>query len=286
MDKIKKVIPESVLKILRNSRTIYFKAVDSLKPYLNKINYCGISLYYTRGQGLINRIRFGSPDRIYERDLSEKIVSLFNEKKNPLFIDVGCNIGLISTYAIAHVKNLHVVAFEPGSHQSKLFGTTILANKLEDKVTLHTKALSDKTGVITFNIHKNPEDCGGDGIVNTHRGGETREVTIDSIKFDDFVLSNPLPSHDFCVMKLDTEGAELSVLIGAKEFICKNRPTIVLEITNLNIVNYNYKATDILKLLNEYGYSLKTLGSEIEVTASNAEELVLTIDSYIAYPNN
>ncbi len=286
MDKVKQVIPESILKILRNLRASYFTFLDEKRPYLDKINYCGFSLYYTRGQGLINRIRFGSPNRIYEEDLSRKIVSLLENKENPLLIDVGCNIGLVSIYVLSKIKNCKIIAFEPGPHQSKLFGITILANQLDERISLNMKALSNETGVITFNVHKNLEDCAGDSIINTHRGGETKEVKVESIKFDDFVKNNAIPSTENCVMKLDTEGAELLVLKGAREFILEHRPIIILEITNLNILNYNYTAADIFNLLVELGYTVKTLDEESEMTRDNTETLVAKTDSFIALPRS
>src|SRR6185295_8133105 len=127
--------------------------LDSRKPYLNSIRYMGFNLYYSRGYSLINRIRFGNPDRIYERELCEHIARELKNSGSKKFLDIGANIGLITLYILGMVPESVVYAFEPAPHQHELFRTTIFANRLESRVVLEKKALGKEDGSATFFIH-------------------------------------------------------------------------------------------------------------------------------------
>jgi len=54
-------------------------------------------------------------------------------------------------------------------------------------------------------------------------------------------------------MKIDCEGYEVMVLKGAKDTICRDKPTIVVEIKPLNTVRYGFGNTDSIDLLKSWG---------------------------------
>lgn len=250
---LKKIFPKSILTLARKTRNALYKISDEFKPYLNKIKYQNYYVYYTKGNGLIQRIRFGNTSRTYEEKLSNLIINELNKNKNYNFLDIGANIGLISLNIIAKINGIKIYAFEPGFKQYFLFKMTIFANRLENNIKLYNKAVSDKIDKIKFSIH-NSINNSGDGIIDTKRGGPTKEIEVDSITLDNWWIKNNKPIIK--VIKIDTEDSELLILKGAEQFINNCKPTIFLEISLLNLKVYPYKPIDYLTWSKENNYQI------------------------------
>ena len=85
------------------------------------------------------------------------------------------------------------------------------------------------------------------------------------------------------VVKMDTEGAELWILQGGTEFISTCKPTILLEITPLNLHVYPYEARDILKWFNVNNYYIETIGKE-RVTMERLKHFLKNNELFVARP--
>jgi FkbM family methyltransferase len=251
--------------------------VNIFRPFLLKRNYGDFELYYSRGTSLIERIKHGD---LYEKDLSEAIINTLTQKKTPIFLDIGANIGLITLNVLGKVPDAKIYAFEPGPHQHSLLSKTVEKNNLSGKVILHKKALSNQTGKRLFAIHNTP-DVSGDGFFDTGRAGPTKNILVDCITLDDWWIATG--KADIIAIKIDTEGGELFVLQGGTKMISRCHPTLFLEIWPENLKPYPYDAEDILCWLNENKYALYTL-SEEPVTLSNAKDYFGLCESFIAKP--
>lgn len=278
---IKKFIPTRALAILQVLRCKIYRQADKYKPYLNKYKYCGFDLFYTRGEGLVDRIRFGNPDRIYERQLSEKLVVELSKYQKPVFMDIGANIGLISLYVSAKLREVRIFSFEPGSRQSTLFGITLFANQLNDRVSLCTDAVGSELGRASFYEHENESESSGDGFIYTQRGGTGRQVEKKVITLDTWWMSEGCPNIN--VIKIDIEGAELLALKGGREMLDKCKPIIYLEVSLLNLRVYPHTHRDVFAFLISMNYEILTI-NETAVTIENMDELVELEDTYIARP--
>ncbi len=259
-----------------------YDLLDRKKPFLNKIRYCDYDLYYGSRSGIVNRIRFGHRDRIYERLLCESLVEDLAEENDRVFLDIGANVGLVSLYVMSKLPKCKIYAFEPGPKQYRVLDITIFANQLEKWMILSNRAISDKNGRIEFHAHKDEFESGGDGILDTKRGGETEVISVETVTLDSWWNSFGRPNIK--VIKIDTEGAELLILRGAEEVMNTLKPFIYLEISLLNLKNYPYKAEDILSYLNGYNYGVKTLNGLL-VTKENINQLALVEDSFVAKSN-
>jgi len=277
---LKKILPSFILSFARKVRIIFFDFIDKRKPYLNKMKYEGFDLYYARGEGLVNRIRFGNPDRLYERNVVLELKKMLSKSGQPVLLDVGANIGLISLAVLRRVPNVKIHAFEPGPHQQRLFATTIFANRLEDSIVLNGVAISDRNGVINFQVH-DYKSSSGDGILDTQRAGNTKAVSVETITLDSWWIKNNQPRVD--VVKIDVEGGELLVLRGMQDLINKCRPDIVLEISLLNIAVYPYQPQEYLSYFQLISYGLFTLDGQ-RCTNENFDEIIKSKDSFVAKP--
>lgn len=278
--KLKKLLPEKFLLILRTWRQYLWFYFDSKKPYLNYIKYSGFNLYYNRGNALINRIRFGNTDRIYESFFCKKIVEELKNKKASIFVDIGSNIGLISLYVLSKLPNLKIYAFEPGLFQNFLFRITIIANQIAKRIELYNKAIDITPGIKKFVIH-NDVNNSGDGFINTERCGPVKMIDIETTTLDIWWNYNRKPFVD--VIKIDTEGAELWILEGGKECIKACKPTIFLEISSLNLKNYPYKHMDIFDWFVSHDFELYTIYNT-KCVRNEFDNIIVNEDSFIARP--
>ena len=120
---IKKLIPSSLSSVARQTRSFLYHAIDRCSPYFLSRSYLGIKLYYINGTGIVERIRFGSPEKVYELNLCKELVSELEKTPNPIFFDIGANIGLISMYVATHSK-AKIYSFEPGATALRRFAST------------------------------------------------------------------------------------------------------------------------------------------------------------------
>jgi FkbM family methyltransferase len=135
--------------------------------------------------------------------------------KTRVAVDAGANVGLY-TYWIATTAR-HVHAFEP---QPKVFRQLKAASPRN--VTPHNVALSETPGRATLHI---PET--GNGEASLRDLDSTRAIaevsvelrTLDSYAFDDLGF-----------LKVDVEGHEESLLLGAAESVQRHMPVVFMEI--------------------------------------------------------
>lgn len=255
VQQIKKLVPSFFWS---KARSLYFFAIelkDKVGPYIRHRKYLGVDLYYNRGNSLIKRLK---AEPIFEQDLCEAIENELKKSSTSVFIDVGANIGFISTYVISVLPDTKIFAFEPGENQRKLFEKTVSENRLSN-ITVIGKALGDAVGEVTFHVH-DPRQAALDGLHDTHRRGLTTPVKVPMTTLDSWWESAGKPK--ISVIKIDTEGAELLVLRGAQTCISICKPVIFLEIEPLNLAAYPYNEKDIKSYIENMGYSLVALNKD------------------------
>lgn len=161
-------------------------------------------------------------DWFYESDLLE-VVSVL-PLASGAFIDAGANMGNHSLY-FAKVLKRHVFAFEPSSTIGAALLETIEANGITKQVTVVAKGLGRKAEKSILSL--NGSNSGMSRIVPKaaqHDAGVYEDVEIDTV---DAHLESYKDGIAF--IKIDVEGMEQDVLVGAKETIAKFKPLIVLE---------------------------------------------------------
>lgn len=226
---------------------------DLFVPFIRTVHYCGCDVFYSKGTSLVQRIL---DTGVYEAETCRAIAAELARCKDPIFLDVGANIGLISLKVLADVPGAAIHAFEPGAHQNDLFRRTIEENKLQSRISLYSEALGDLAGEKSFSIH-NTKDASGDGFVDTGRAGEAKTATVQVTTLDCWAERSGVSPR---VIKIDTEGAELWVLQGGDNFITREKPVMFLEISSKNLRAYPYTHEDIVAWLRVRGYRLYTVG--------------------------
>lgn len=128
------------------------------------------------------------------------------------FWDVGSNIGLYTLLAAS--RGADVVAFEPSIENAATIERNLRQNELSARVI--PKALSDEEGPRDFTLDERETPGAGRGsLLDDWQDGETR--TVECVRGDSEVESGDLPRPS--VVKIDVEGAELSVLKGLGDLL-------------------------------------------------------------------
>ena len=172
------------------------------------------SVYFTlyTVDGLIAR-RILSSTRNPEKHLEPYM----NPRRNGCFVDVGANVGLWTLYMLK--KKIQVYAFEPSPRPYKILKEH--EKRYSDLLRVYPVALGETENVAQLLLHHQP---GHDSLLNTEHDftGFSLEVNVKTL--DSFNLQN------IGLIKIDTEGYEVPVLLGAKETILKNKPRLIIEV--------------------------------------------------------
>ncbi len=162
-------------------------------------------------------------------------VSLCKQKR--ICIDIGANVGLWSCDLVNEFKS--VVAFEPVAD----FRDCYQQNVRKNNYVLHPIALGSKESFIDMNI---VEGNTGHSHINTNTmgSGSIPLKTLDSFNFTDIDM-----------IKIDVEGFEEEILLGAMDTIKRNLPVLVIEQQK-----HEYKdamsGTPAIKILESWGYKV------------------------------
>ena len=209
---------------------------------------------------------------------TEKIFESFFKEAN-CFVDIGGNVGYFSLLAASVNKNIKVVAFEPLPQNIDQFKENILLNTgFENQITIEEKCLSDKQGEVTFYIPPEGE-CGWGrmGEAQEENNGEEHsewpKISRQALSLDDYLKLNADLRPD--VFKIDVEGNEVKVLMGAREYLRKNKvKAFCIELNEGALKEQGTSGNKIIKLMEDIGYCAHYIdGSSLSPTKE-------TLDNY------
>lgn len=143
-----------------------------------------------------------------------------NYKVSTIF-DVGANVGEWSAIAAEFAPNATIYAFEPHPEIFEL----LKLRSLRKKVVCHQLALSNKKKEVDLWVwgnDRNIEKSGLNGlyyrpILKTAFKVEPNRIKINAVTLDEFCQKNKVGHID--LLKIDTEGSELDILLGAEKMI-------------------------------------------------------------------
>lgn len=155
--------------------------------------------------------------------------------------DIGANTGFYTLLAARRAGAGGVIhAFEPNPRNLAPLREHVRLNR-PCPVTVHALALSDRAGALAF------EDTGS----FTGRLAQQGDLKVRAVPLDHLVNVERLAPPT--LLKIDVEGAELSVLQGARDTLAQHRPMIFLATHGREI------QAACRQLLADWGYRLAPL---------------------------
>jgi FkbM family methyltransferase len=177
-------------------------------------------------------------------------------KLGNVFYDIGAHVGFYTILASKLVGDRgRVYAFEPLPRNIFYLKKHISLNKLKN-VEIIEAAVSDKEGEENF-----LEVDSATSRLDPHGSFKVKTVSLDNLVKNKKIL----PPN---VMKIDVEGAELKVLLGAKDIIEKYRPIIFVALDNANTKE---KVAQIIK---NFGYNIFDLNFKDIQEINNMSEII------------
>ena len=149
------------------------------------------------------------------------------------FFDVGAYFGYYSLLVSRLSGGRATVhAFEPFSSNYELLLEHAALNGYTN-IQAHQLAISDRCGEVLFRL-PTPSACQGSGSLMGERerpAMSDRLETVRATSLDRFVAQHDVRHVDF--IKVDTEGAEVGVLLGAEDTIRRFRPSLMVEVNTV-----------------------------------------------------
>ncbi|WP_316816888.1 FkbM family methyltransferase [Pedobacter nyackensis] len=189
--------------------------------------------------------------------LPEKISDL----NNPVFFDVGANVGRYTESLLKTFNHAEVHSFEP------LPSCVIKLNRLSDKYTerivINDLCVSNEEGRFFINTYSNDLESEHaslyqDVLKTIHHSGEVRSIPVTATTIDKYCEIHKIHKIDF--LKIDTEGNEFKVLLGAKRMLSEKRISIIqFEFNEMNVISRTFFKDFFDLLIDNYNlYRLHT----------------------------
>jgi FkbM family methyltransferase len=170
-----------------------------------------------------------------------------------VFVDIGANVGLVTVPIGRTIRHLggHVIAVEPVPVNAARLQGSLALNGLEEYVEVVPAALGASEGTIEIEKEGAPDASGNARVVldraSARMGQAVPVLTLDS------VIEERHPSR-VDVMKIDVEGFEVPVLMGAQGCIERFRPVVYGEFNNVLMPMRGYSFLDVWSLFEPRDY--------------------------------
>jgi FkbM family methyltransferase len=203
--------------------------------WLARNDYVGATLFYDGFESA-------------ERTFAENFV-----RPGATVLDIGAHHGyytlLFSRKAGPQGK---VVAFEPSPRERRRLALHLRINRCKN-VAIEDCALGEAEGTEQLYL-ADPSESGCNSLRRPDVSARTQLVSVRTRCLDRVLGERVIEHVDF--IKLDVEGAELSVLKGAPELLRRRpRPVILAEVQDIRTRPWGYPAREIIRFLSGAGYT-------------------------------
>ena len=239
-------------RILRNSGLCRFIKIHRL-GYLLHLHPASLSM----------SLWVDPNDRHSDSDLLKEIL-----KPGDIYVDVGANIGHLTIEAALIVGNTgSVTAFEAHPRTAEFLRQNILLNKLAN-VRVAQVAVGENFGWVGFTNQRSDDQ---NSVID---GGEIAVplITLDAL----------LPDESPTLLKIDVEGFEKYVLLGADSLL-ERTVFVYFEAWDEHFKKYGYSFADIFDHLSEKKFQIVAFDSNLTLKLVSRDEPIKSCVNLLAY---
>ena len=282
-------------------------------PIFNKLPITRFKLFIARILFHLVKPFYGTQKRIIKRnginfevDITEGLdLSLFlfgnfqkhvsenkylNLPEDAVIFDVGANVGIMSLHFGKKAPLGHVYAFEPTHFAWQKLKKNLELNQdiTKNIQTIQTFISSDgkkQDEIKAFSSWKINKEVGLDQHP-VHGGKAMSTEGVPTTTIDEFVKDKKIARLDF--IKIDTDGHEFDVLLGARKALQRFKPQLIFELGQYVMEERGISFMDYEDFFSGLGYRLSNAVNNKSITNANYKNIVPgkgTID-VLALPAN
>lgn len=220
---------------------------------------------------VLNRAYFS--DECHEKEILEQLPELLGDAK--VFVDIGASLGQYTFHANKHMSEGRIFSIEadPLRYEQLVKNCRAWEAEYTNRIIPIHAAICDKDGETNFFVTNSDVSGGLFTHDVSHKSVDWQEQMVDCFQLDS-LLAEEAP--DF--IKIDVEGAELSVLKGAVHILEQGRARFLIE---LHSFSDQIKPADVLDYMASYGYSPKNLVGRILFTRPEERFLLDILKHYL-----
>ena len=257
---------------------------------LQSIRYKSFLITETKHDAYVRRIAFNRMEG--EEQMWKRVDLLLKDIKNPVILDVGANIGLVSLL-LSQIEGATIYSFEPVARAYACLLRNLEQNRIHNVIPINM-GLSDeegeffigppsgdqhpryrrdnlKTGVYSVYASANSEEA-------KKYGEMARFTTLDNWTYREKVAN----VH---YLKIDVEGHEPNVLLGGRETLAKTRPICQLEFNPTTLQIAGKKLADFFGIFKQMDY-VACYFDGLTFRKVSLEEAVSRMMEIYAFPTN
>lgn len=208
-----------------------------------------ITLVEVHNQKMYVDAAFGITLKASGTYLSERLMTevfLQQLKEGMTVVDVGAHVGYYTLLAARAVgKDGSVFSFEPEPSVFTLLVKNIDVNGYKNVEAIN-KAVMDTSGVVGLYVN---DVSGSHSMVN--RKAKQKPISIVAVSLDDYFCGRTVD-----VMKIDVEGAEMSVLKGMGSTLPRK---MFIEFAPTAIRKSGFTPSEFIDILYGYGYKIQVI---------------------------
>jgi FkbM family methyltransferase len=211
---------------------------------------------------------------IYEQDTSDFLAK--NIPSGGVFLDLGANIGAISTPLSKRRRDIRIICVEAAPRVFGYLEKNLAGNGLTDIYKVNKALFYTDNDELDF---FSPDEKFGKGSLSPVFTADAQKVT--TIKLDTLIRQLNLPKVD--LIKIDVEGYEYHVFKGAETLLSgQEAPDILLEFVDwAEELAKDISIGDAQRLLKSCGYRIFYF-SENKTAMVEVKEIIIT-GSYMLY---
>ena len=216
---------------------------------------------YPRDVGA-RRFRFDESLRRWNFDGEEEVRQAISEHLPAAgtAIDIGANFGMHTLIMADCVGSEgHVVAFEPIQANLDLLRRNVRLNHFNHRVTVIDSAVSDlMTDHLEMTMMSDSlEPSAAISTESTSESDKQKTIRVRNQSLDGAAELNEW--GDNCFVKIDVEGAELSVLRSGENFLQEARPKLLIEVHDYALPQFGASTKDVYSFLEQRNYDIRQI---------------------------
>jgi len=229
------------------------------------IKYHEHKLRYVPGTRPVRLKYINSPNPVVRNDAKQLEFFLDNIHKGDLVLDVGANLGQYAVLFASLVSDSgKVIAFEPNEASREVLSKNLCLNNFQQRVEVEGVALFDITGSHSFFSRgtDSMSSLARSGFGDNASSADINEHTTATIRLDDYLLSKNLPAPN--LIKIDPEGAEISILRGARD-VLRSGAKIICELHPYAWEEFDTTYEELLDIVSECGRHIRYLDDSLKI---------------------